>query len=138
VRSFLLALTLIAAPIADAAQFVKWGDVEVHYIVVNTIGISPEIAAHYGIVRARDRAIVNISVIGPDGQPRDADVSGTAENLLDQTTALEFRRIEDGPAIYFIAALVYTDRDVLRFRIRVDDRRGASGTLEFQQEMWVE
>jgi hypothetical protein len=82
--------------------------------------------------------MVNISVVGPDGVPRDADVSGTATNLLDQTTTLAFRRIEDDGAIYFIAPLVHTDRDVLRFRIHVDDRHGASGLLEFQQELWVE
>jgi len=137
-RALLLAFALIAARPALAAQFVTWGDVEVHYIVLNTLGLLPEIAAHYGIVRGGDRAIVNVSVIGADGTPRDADVSGTATNLLDQTTALEFRRIEDGGAIYFIAQLVHTDRDVLRFRIHVDDRRGANGVLEFQQEMWTE
>jgi hypothetical protein len=134
----LFAFALIAALPAHAAQFVTWGDVEVHYIVVNTMGMAPDIARHYGIVRGRDRAIVNVSIIGPDGLPRDADVSGTATNLLDQSTTLEFERIQDGGAIYFIAPVVYTDRDVLRFAIRIDDHRGARGTLEFQQEMWVD
>ena len=137
-RRRLGALALLAAVCASGAQFATFGDVEVHYIVVNTMELLPEIARHYGIERGRDRAIVNVSIVGPDGMPRDGDVSGTATNLLDQAIPLEFRRIEDGGAVYFIAPLVYTDRDVLRFKIRIDDRRGTSGTLEFQQEMWVE
>lgn len=128
---------LLFAVAAQAAQFRSLGDLEVHYVVVNTLFLDADIAARYGIVRARDRAILNVSVIGPDGRPRDADVTGTARNLLEQTLPLEFRRIEEGEAIYFIAPLRHTDQEVLRFRLTVDDRQGTSGEIEFQERLWV-
>ena len=37
-------------------QFDRW---EVHYSVVNSTFLAPETAARYGIVRGRDRAILN-------------------------------------------------------------------------------
>jgi len=132
-----LALMLLAGA-AEAAQFRPLGDLEVHYVVVNTLFLDADVAARYGIVRARDRAILNVSVIGPDGRPRDAEVTGKARNLLEQTVPLEFRRIEEGEAIYFIAPLRHTDQEVLRFRIDVDDRQGTAGAIEFQERLWVQ
>jgi Domain of unknown function (DUF4426) len=129
---------LLFAVAAQAAQFRSLGDLEVHYMVVNTLFLDADIAARYGIVRARDRAILNVSVIGPDGLSRDADVTGTARNLLEQTLPLEFRRIEEGEAIYFIAPLRHTDQEVLRFRLTIDDRQGTSGEIEFQERLWVQ
>lgn len=129
---------LLFASTVHAEQFRPLGDLEVHYVVVNTLFLDADVAARYGIVRARDRAILNVSVLGPEGRPRDADVTGTARNLLEQTVPLEFQRIDEGDAIYFIAPLRHTDQEVLRFRIAIDDRAGNAGTIEFQERLWVQ
>jgi hypothetical protein len=55
------------AATAAAEQFKAFGDIEVHYAVVNTLFLQPNVAARYGIVRATDRAIVNVSVVDHDG-----------------------------------------------------------------------
>jgi hypothetical protein len=138
VRALIIAVLLCCAHGASAAQFVVIGDLEVHYVVVNTLFLEPDVAARHGIVRARDRAILNVSVIGPDGHPRDARVEGSARNLLDQTLPLEFARITEGEAIYFIASIRHTDQDVLRFRLAIDDRAGTAGEVEFQERLWVQ
>jgi hypothetical protein len=137
-RALALSLSLLLALPAAAEQFAALGEVEVHYVVVNTLFLEPDVAARYGIVRGADRAILNVSVIGPDGKPRDASVEGTVRNLLEVQSPLAFQRIEEGEAIYFIAPLKVTDQDVLRFDVAVDDRRGNSGRVQFLERMWVD
>ena len=65
-RTLLLAMLLLAPP-AAAEQFKAFGDVEINYVVVNTLFLQPEVAARYGVVRSSDRAIVNLSVLDHDG-----------------------------------------------------------------------
>ena len=57
---------LLALP-AAADQFKSFDGVDVHYIVVNTLFLQPDVAARYNVVRANDRAIVNLSVIDDKG-----------------------------------------------------------------------
>ena len=132
-----LLIALFAVRDAGAEQFKAFDDVQVHYIVVNTLFLRPEIAAHYGIVRGRDRAIVNVSVLGDDGASLPAQVDGMTINLLSQETPLEFTVFTEDPAIYYIAPLRYTDQDVLRFRITVVVDGREPMLLEFQQQMFV-
>jgi len=136
-RALTLTVVLLALP-AAADQFKSFDDVEVHYAVVNTLFLQPDVAAHYGIVRGKDRAIVNLSVLGHDGVALLADVTGTAVNLLSQQAPLQFSVIREGDAIYYIASITYTDQDVLRFRIAVNAPDRAPMNLEFQQQMFVE
>ena len=135
----LIAIMLwISSAAASGAQFVAVDDHEVHYVLVNTLFLDAEIAHRYGITRAKDRAIVNLSVIGPDQRPRDADVTGTVRNLIGQQSELEFRRIVDGDAIYFIAPVRFTDQDVLRFEVEVATKNGPTARVSFQERMWVD
>jgi hypothetical protein len=129
--------TLLAAN-ASAEQFKAFGDVEVHYAVVNTLFLQPEIASRYGIVRGSDRAIVNVSVLGHDGATLAANLSGITVNLLNQEAPLAFDTIKEDESIYYIAPIRYTDQDVLRFRIDVVLPDRAPMRLEFQERMYVE
>lgn len=135
-RTLLVLIALIALP-SSAEQFKAFDDIEVHYVVVNTLFLEPDVAKHYGVVRAKDRAIVNLSVLGADGKAILADVSGVAVNLLSQQAPLAFSTIREGESIYYVAPIRYTDQDVLRFRIavKVPDREPMN--LEFQQLMYV-
>ncbi len=135
-RGLFVFLSLLIAPATLAEQYVKFGGVNVHYVVVNTAFLQPEIAANYDIVRAKDRALVNLSLIGPDGVSQTADLKGKATNLLGQQQPLEFRLIQEGDARYYIATLRYTDRDTLRFSIEVAQGDSLLGTLKFQQTMY--
>ena len=132
-----LALALFAAPLA-AEQFQKFDDVEVHYVVVNASFLDPDVAAHYGVARGKDRAFVNLSVLGRDGASLDATVAGTTLNLLNQESVLTFSTIKESESIYFIAPLKFTDRDTLRFRIDVVVPGRAPMRVEFQQQMFVD
>jgi hypothetical protein len=133
----LAAWLMLSSAGASAEQFQQIGALEVHYVVVNTLFLTPEIAARHGIVRARDRVILNVAVIDADGRAVDAVVAGTARNLLGHDLRLAFQRIEEGEAIYFIAPIRHTDQDVLRFDIVIDDGRGNAGRVAFMERLWV-
>ncbi len=132
-----LCLFVLFSTSAAADQFKEFDGVEVHYIVVNTLFLQPEVAAKYGVVRASDRAIVNLSVLGEDGGAIPGEVTGSTINLLSQTAPLQFAVINEGDSIYYIAPLRYTDQDVLRFRVTVRVHDRAPMDLEFQQQMYV-
>jgi len=133
----LLLLSAIAFP-AAAEQFRSFDDVDLHYVVVNTLFLQPEVAARYGLVRGKDRAIVNLSVLQHDGVALLGTVTGVTINLLGQRTPLEFKTTREGEAIYYIAELRFTDQDVLRFHLTIDVPGRAPMQLEFQQQMYVE
>jgi len=130
-------LTLLALPVA-AEQFKAFDDIEVHYVVVNTLFLQPDVAARYSVVRAKDRAIVNLSVLDRDGAALLGEVTGSTVNLLSQQSPLQFSVIREGDSIYYIAPIRYTDQDVLRFRISVTVPDRAPMNLDFQQQMYVE
>jgi hypothetical protein len=89
------------------------------------------------VVRANDRAIVNLSVIDEKGVSVLGEVTGSTINLLSQTAPLQFSVINEGDAIYYVAQLRYTDQDVLRFRLTINVPNRAPMNLEFQQQMYV-
>lgn len=130
-------LSAIAFP-AAAEQFRSFDDVDVHYVVVNTLFLQPDVAARYGLVRGKDRAIVNLSVLQHDGAALLGTVRGVTINLLGQRAPLEFKVTREGDAIYYIAELRFTDQDVLRFDLTIDVPDRAPMRLEFQQQMYVE
>jgi hypothetical protein len=133
-----IALLIAACPFANAEQMRRLGAWDVHYVVIRTSFLTPEIAARNGIVRGPDRALLNVSVLGDDGKPVAAALAGTVRNLLEQSSPLEFAEVRGGEAIYYLAQLRHTDRDTLRFAIDIRPPDGTTQRLEFQQQMYVD
>jgi Domain of unknown function (DUF4426) len=132
----LLVMVLAAVP-ATAEQFHAFGDIEVHYSVVNTLFLDADITSRYHIERGRDRAFVNVAVLDHDGKPLAATVSGSTLNLLNQPGTLAFHAISEPPSLYYIAPLRFTDGDVLRFQLEVRLPDRAPMRFKFQQPMYA-
>jgi len=137
IRHLLWFMLAFAALPAAADQFKSFDGVDVHYIVVNTLFLQPDVAARYKVVRANDRAIVNLSVIDEKGSAILAEVTGSTVNLLSQTNPLQFAVINEGDSIYYVAPFQYTDQDVLRFRVSISVPGRTPMDLEFQQQMYL-
>jgi hypothetical protein len=114
------------------------GDWEVHYIALTSTFLSPEIARANDIERSSKNALINISVLDQDTKEAQVvDISGTARNLLGTTKTLSFKQVNEGNAIYYLASVSFTDKEVLRFDI--DIKQGNSNqNLKFQQKMYAE
>ena len=122
--------------VAHAEQFERFGDWRIHYIAFNASVLSAEIAERYGLVRGRDKGLVNITAIGSSGRGEKAGVQGRFRNLLDQTMKLDFREIDDHGSVYYLAAFDFENGENLRFEVNVDLPEHGVETLRFQQPLY--
>ena len=99
-----------------------FGQYEVFYSVIPSTMLTESVAAEYHITRAKARSVVNIAVRRhkPEGgdDKQTATVTGSTSDLM-QTRKLDFREINEAGAVYYIADLRHTDRELLRFDINV-------------------
>jgi hypothetical protein len=130
------ALLALAPSLAVAEQMRRLGPYQAHYVVVQSTFFSKQIAERYQIVRGRDRAIMNLSVLGEEGLPVRVEPQGVYINLLEQRFELPFREIREGTAVYYLAEIRHTDRETLRFRVSITTPDGVTRELEFQQQMY--
>lgn len=112
---------------AALANEVDFDSHVVHYNVINTTFLSPEVARAYDVRRSSTRALANVAIMerGDSGmKPATATVTGQAVNLNQQARTLQFREIRDGEAIYHLAEVPVRGGEVLDFQIRigVEDR----------------
>jgi len=136
----LTAWAIFAAISAQASAEIKkdLGDWEVHYIALTTTFLSPEIARANNIVRSGRNALVNISVLNKrTKEAQEVNITGTARNLLGTSKTLEFTQVKEGKAIYYLASVGFSDKEILRFDIDINQGR-SNQNLQFQQTMYVE
>ena len=135
IRLLTLALLCCALPaVADQKQ--KLGAYDVHYIVVPTSFFNTDIATQYNIVRGKDRALMNISVLNEEGVPVQALIEGYMTNLLGQQQRLDFKEVTEGDAVYYLAPIKHTDRETLRFTVEIATPDDQTHQLKFQQQMY--
>ncbi|WP_043320506.1 DUF4426 domain-containing protein [Microbulbifer sp. HZ11] len=138
-----ISIALLLWATAAAAQGAKtienhkvFGDYRVSYSVFNSDFISPEIAQHYKLVRARDRAFVNISVSKIDEtKGSSVGVSGNATNLIQQSRPLEFKEIRDQGAVYYLAPFRFEHEESLTFNIDLVMPDGSTQELTFRRQL---
>lgn len=134
---FVLLCSAVASPLR-AAQFETLGDWDVHYIVVNTSFLAPEVARAYGIQRSQFQGLVNISVLDKDTQAaQSVSVLGDATNLLGTKKELKFKEVQEGDAIYYLAILPFRDQEQYRFNINVT-HGNKQETLKFKHKFYSE
>jgi hypothetical protein len=133
-KYLLLTLALLALP-AGAQQSQAFGPYELHYSVVNTTFLEPEVAAAYGITRGRERAILNLSVreqlAGGGDTARPMQLKGTTWDLIRKTEPLAFREVREGPAIYYIAEFEFLNEEWRFFEVHFRPE-GATETYTFK------
>ncbi|MCY7296128.1 DUF4426 domain-containing protein [Alteromonas sp. a30] len=128
-------LSGLSAFSAQAEQFKALGDWEVHYIVLNSTFLQPDIAQQYEIVRSKYNAFVNISVLDrASKQAQDVVVTGEARDLLGNTKTLTFSQVREQESIYYLAQFPFDDNETYRFEIRVQHGNNTQ-TLRFQQKL---
>ena len=103
-----------------AASSVDIGDHIVHFSALSTDQLPPEVARAYNIVRSKNRAMLNVSVLREeDGTAVVAQVSVKTVNLTGQLKNVTMRQIEEGDAIYYIGEVAIANRETLVFDISV-------------------
>ncbi|WP_346841511.1 DUF4426 domain-containing protein [Metapseudomonas otitidis] len=129
----LFALCLSLPAVAERKQ--TFGELDVHYSAFNSGFLQPDIAAAAGLVRSKTQGVVNIAVLKA-GKPSTAQVSGQVKDLLGKVTPLAFRQVSEGGAIYYLAQFPFTQREMLKFTLTVQQGDGAPHTFTFDQEFF--
>ena len=109
---------------ANAEQKLVFGEYEVHYMGLSSSFLTPEVAKLYDIPRSGSLGFLNIAVLqqskgGQVPAAIDAELKGSIRNLIGQSRELEFRRIVEGQAIYYISTFRFDDGDMYNFELDV-------------------
>ncbi|WP_213610603.1 DUF4426 domain-containing protein [Pseudoalteromonas sp.] len=123
----------------QGAQYKELGPWQVHYIAFPSTFIQPQIAKTYGLERSGYKGIVNISILknNADKTAQKAVLQGTAKNLLGNKQTLNFKEVIEGDSIYYLAQVDYTNEEILRFDIAIEQGNKFQ-TLKFQQKFYVD
>lgn len=139
--ALLFAAAVLASVGAMAQQSERFGPYELHYSVVNTSFLAPEVAAQYGIVRGKKRAILNLAVRehveGGASEARTMQIKGHTKDLI-QAQDLSFQEVREGPAIYYLAPFKFINREWRFFKLHFRPE-GATETytFEFKHQLYV-
>ena len=142
ILALVIALGLMGrVPPAQAQQSERFDAYELHYSVVNTTFLEPEVAAAYGITRGKKRAVLNLAVREhlEDGgnEARSMQLKGRTWDLI-QNQFLEFQEIREGPAIYYIAEFKFINEEwrffEVNFRPEGADR---TYTFKFKHQLYI-
>ena len=121
-----------------AEQVHRFAGHEVHYIIIPTTFLESEISAQYGVARARNRALINVSILDANKQAVTGAVSGSSSNLLGQTQNFEFRQVTEGDAIYYLAELLHSNEELHRVTLDIALATGQRDQIKFNQKLYWE
>ncbi len=122
---------------ADIGEFV------VHFSAQSTDQLPPDVARAYNIVRSKNRAMLNVSIIRKsDNSPVAGEVTVQTVNLTGQLKSVTMRKIEepgDVVAIYYIGETPVANRETLVFDITVrPDGAARSSDVRFKREFFTD
>lgn len=137
---FLICISLHGFSLAEQKK--SFADYDVHYSVLNSTFISPKVAQHYGIVRGRDRALINIAIRknlpGGTDKAQRAIVTGSSSDLI-HSQQLNFNEVVENNAVYYIAELRFRHKEMRTFTIKLQpDPNIAPYTLKFSKTLYMD
>jgi hypothetical protein len=129
------------------ATFADIGKHEVHFSAQTTDQLPPQFAQLYNIVRSKNRAMINVSVISKaTDKPVKAKVSVHTVNLTGQLKSVTIREVSEGNAetddfvaIYYIGETNVANRESLVFTISVQPEGVEKASeVKFQREFFTD
>lgn len=119
------------------------GDYVVHFSAQTTDQLAPDVARAYNILRSKNRAMLNVSIIRTaDNQSVSGTVTVKTVNLTGQLKNVTMRKIEepgDSVAIYYIGETPVANRETLIFDITVmPEDQGRSYYVRFKREFYTD
>lgn len=119
------------------------GDYVVHFSAQSTDQLPPEVARAYNIVRSKNRAMLNVSIVREaDGTSVAGSVTVKTTNLTGQLKSVTMRKIEepgDPAAIYYIGETPVANRETLIFDISVmPEGEDTSSNVRFKRQFYTD
>lgn len=121
---------------AQGGQFLQVGPWDVHYSAFPSRFLQPEIAQAYQLTRSKAQGVISITVLDSQTQEAQrASVQGYALNELGQRQELQFKRIREQHAFYFVASIRHAREEHFRFFIQVSHGNNEE-SIEFKQSFY--
>ena len=137
---WLALIPVLFAPLAQAEQAEKFGNVEVHYNAMLSSDLLPEVAKAYKIDRSPTRGIVTISVLRKNAmgvaQPIPAKLDVYMVNLNNQLGEIDMREIKEGSAIYYLGEFRVVPPNTLKFTVGVQTNGDPKREVNFSQKFY--
>lgn len=116
------------------------GDHVVHFSALSTDQLPPDIARAYNILRSKNRAMLNVSIIRKsDSAPVPAKVDVKTVNLTGQLKNVTMRQIDEQEAIYYIGETAVANRETLVFDISViPEGSTRASEVRFKREFFTD
>ena len=123
-----------------AATNADIGDHIVHFSALSTDQLPPDVARNYNIVRSKNRAMLNVSVLRESDQVAvTANVTVKTVNLTGQLKNITMRRINEQEAIYYIGEVAVANRETLIFDISITpDGVDSSSDVRFKRQFFTD
>lgn len=110
----------------------------VYYNVFNSTLIEPDIAQAYNLIRAKDRAYLNVALVkktGGNGIP--AKFIADIRNLMQQKKRLEFIEIKEATATYYLAPIRFNNEEILHIDVTAQTLDGSdSGEFTITKKLY--
>ncbi|MGI9206087.1 MAG: DUF4426 domain-containing protein [Woeseiaceae bacterium] len=121
------------------ASFKDIGSHVVHFSAQSTDQLPTRVAQQYGIVRSKNRAMLNVSVLeAGSNSPVTADVTVKTVNLTGQLKNVTMRKIEEQEAIYYIGETPVANQETLIFDISVrPDGAEETSEMRFKRQFYT-
>ena len=122
------------------ASHVDIGDHVIHFSAQSTDQLPPDVARAYNIVRSKNRAMLNVSVLeDATDKAVSAEVTVKTVNLTGQLKNVTRRKIEEGEAIYYIGETPVANQETLIFDISVRPEGVAEASdVRFKRQFYTD
>ena len=113
---------------------------DIHYVAASTAMLTPAIAKIYKIQRSKSKGLVTIAIRNTETETASEGlVRGSVKNPIGQMQTLQFTRITDQDAIYYLATFNYADQEILHFDVLVSPRDVQDTfVVDFKQQFFVD
>jgi hypothetical protein len=137
---WLALIPVLFAPVVQAEQAEKFGNLEVHYNAMLSTDLLPDVAKAYKIDRSPTRGIVTVSVLKKNAmgmaQPVPARLTAYMVNLSNQLGDISMREIREGNAVYYLGEFRVVPPNTLKFTVTVEANGEPARDVSFTQKFY--
>ncbi|MDH4046830.1 MAG: DUF4426 domain-containing protein [Gammaproteobacteria bacterium] len=115
------------------------GNHVVHFSAQLTDQLPPEVARAYNILRSKNRAMLNVSILeATSGKPVSGTVTVKTVNLTGQLKNVVMRKIQEQEAIYYIGETPVANQETLIFDISViPEGETEASSVRFKRQFYT-
>lgn len=146
-KTWIIAILLSVTSVvwAQGEQKQVFGDTEVHYMLLNSQDLNPDVAKAYNIKRSGKVGFLMVSVL--ENQPGialpvpvPALIDARVINLIGQVNKIDLEEIKEQGGLYYVGSFPFYNEDIYRFEFDIKTHADQKSAFEVKhrQRMYFE